>query len=249
MRTVLSQTFKEMEWIVVDGGSTDGTIELLEANNENINQWISEKDNGIYQAMNKGIRMAHGEYLLFLNAGDYLIDDKILEQIFNNIGLQADLCFGKTWFINGNLKIPIGDKESDFTFHQFISGSLPHSGGTFYKRQLFIDYGLYDEKYYMCGDVDFNMRVIFKYRCSVQNINLFISFFDGNGLSQHPDRDISWEHYYMIDKYFPRIYGSDFSSFGDSKDRRHALRIWDTINNHWFLKIIYKLFIHPFFRH
>ena len=246
LNSVVTQTYKEMEWVVVDGGSNDGTYELLKTNSDKIGQWISEKDNGVYQAMNKGIRMAQGEYLLFLNAGDTLIKDTIIEQIFNHVGLSADLCFGKTWYINGDHKSPMGNHPVDFTFHQFISDPLPHSGGTFYRRQLFLDYGLYDEKYYMSGDVDFNLRVIFKQQCSVQKIDLFISYFDGNGLSQHPNKDIHWEFGYYINKYYPRILGSDYTTFGNSKDRRHALKIWDTINSNWYIRIPYKLFLRPF---
>lgn len=248
MQSVVSQTFKDLEWIVIDGGSTDGSKELIEKNSDKISHWVSEKDNGIYQAMNKGIRLAQGEYLLFLNSGDYLTEDTIIEQVFKDDGVTADLCFGHTWYVKGDYKSPMGMPPADFTFYQFIAGSLPHSGGTFYKRQLFLDYGLYDEKYYMCGDIDFNMRVIFKHRCTVQKKELFISFFDGNGLSQNPKRDIHWEHFYMIDKYYPRIYGSDFKSFGNSKDRSHALLLWDSINTHWYLRVPYKLFLRPYLK-
>lgn len=245
MQSVVSQTFQDMEWIVIDGASNDGSRELIEKNTDRISHWISEKDDGIYQAMNKGIRLAKGEYLLFLNSGDFLTENTIIEQVFKENKVIADLCFGHTWFIKDDYKAPMGMPPANFTFYQFIAGSLPHSGGTFYRRQLFLDYGLYDEKYYMCGDIDFNLRVIFKHRCTVQKTELFISYFDGNGISQNPSRDIHWEHFYMINKYFPRIYGSDFKSFGNSKDRSHALRIWDSIHTHWYMLIPYKLFLRP----
>ena len=246
--SVIAQTYKDMEWIVIDGGSTDGSKELIEVHSDNISHWISEKDNGVYQAMNKGIRMAQVEYLLFLNSGDYLTENTIIEQVFINEELTADLCFGHTWFIQGERRSPMGNHSSDFTFNQFISDPLPHSGGTFYRRQLFLDYGLYDEQYYMSGDADFNLRVIFKHQCSVQKIDLFISYFDGNGLSQHPNIDINKEVFYMYNKYYPRLFGSDIKTFGSSKDRRHALRIWDTINAHWYFRIPYKLFLQPFIK-
>lgn len=249
MKSVVSQTFKNMEWIVIDGGSTDGSKELIEKNSSYITHWISEKDNGIYNALNKGIGFAKGDYLLFLNSGDYLSEDSILEQVFCGIGLSADLCFGYTWYVKDGIKSLMGTHKEDFTLFQFLTGPIPHSGGTFYRRKLFLDYGLYDEKFYLCGDADFNIRVIFKYRCSIQKLELYLSYFDGNGLSQHPNKDIGWETHYMIDNNLLRVFGSDFKEFPNLKDRRHALLIWDTINKHWVLKTIYKLFIHPFFRH
>lgn len=248
MNSVVSQTFQNMEWIVIDGASTDGSRELIEENNDRISHWISEKDNGVYQAMNKGIRLSQGEYLLFLNSGDYLTENTIIEQVFQGVELTADLCFGHTWYINGEYRSAMGMHPADFTFHQFISDPLPHSGGTFYRRQLFLDYGLYDEKYYMSGDVDFNMRVIFQHRCTVQKIELYISNFDGNGLSQNPNRDIHWEFGYMMGKYYPRIFGSDYTLFGNSKDRRHALKLLDFIKSHWYFRIPYKLFLRPFLK-
>ena len=77
--SVVSQTYKDYEWIVIDGGSTDGSKELIEQYAEHISYWVSEPDKGIYNAMNKGIRQAHGEYFLFLNSGDSLCDDDIVE--------------------------------------------------------------------------------------------------------------------------------------------------------------------------
>ena len=80
--SVLSQSFKDYEWIIIDGGSTDGSKELIEQHKNHFAYWCSEPDNGIYNAMNKGVAHAHGEWLQFLNSGDWLFDSKTLDRVF-----------------------------------------------------------------------------------------------------------------------------------------------------------------------
>jgi len=80
LKSVVTQTYKAFEFLVIDGGSTDGSKELIEANKANINYWVSEPDKGIYNAMNKGIIKANGEYLLFINSGDELFSPTVLEE-------------------------------------------------------------------------------------------------------------------------------------------------------------------------
>ena len=94
--SVVSQTFKDFEWIVIDGGSTDGSKELIEQYADHFTYWVSEPDKGIYNAMNKGIRVAKGDYLQFLNSGDYLYDRTTLEKCLlpqNN----ADVIYGNLY--------------------------------------------------------------------------------------------------------------------------------------------------------
>ena len=79
LESVFSQNFRNFEYLVIDGGSNDGSKELLEKNSEKINYWVSEPDKGIYNAMNKGISFAKGEYLIFLNSGDHLKNENSLE--------------------------------------------------------------------------------------------------------------------------------------------------------------------------
>ena len=84
LSSVRAQTFRDFEQIVVDGGSSDGSVDVIRANSDWIAQWISEPDSGIYNAMNKGVRMASGDYLLFLNSGDCLASPKVLENVFQH---------------------------------------------------------------------------------------------------------------------------------------------------------------------
>lgn len=93
INSVVSQTFKDYEWIIIDGGSTDGSRELIEQYKEHLSYWCSEPDKGIYNAMNKGIRHAKGEYLNFMNSGDTFYDNEVLEKVFKE-ERKADILYG-----------------------------------------------------------------------------------------------------------------------------------------------------------
>jgi len=93
IESVWPQTFTDYEYIIIDGGSTDGSIDIIKKYSDKITYWISEKDNGIYHAMNKGIEVAKGDYCLFLNSGDWLVDKKILENVFSN-NHSEDILYG-----------------------------------------------------------------------------------------------------------------------------------------------------------
>ena len=83
INSVIAQTWKDFEWIIIDGGSTDGSKNLIEQYDKYITYWISESDKGIYNAMNKGIKIARGDYLQFLNSGDYFYNEKVIEKFCN----------------------------------------------------------------------------------------------------------------------------------------------------------------------
>jgi glycosyltransferase involved in cell wall biosynthesis len=108
MKSVLTQSCKEFEYIVVDGGSTDGGVDIIKQYEDSPNlRWLSEKDNGIYNAMNKGIKMAHGEYLHFLNSGDCLIDQDVVRKMLAEVerNNHPDIMIGSLYRLEGNKTI------------------------------------------------------------------------------------------------------------------------------------------------
>lgn len=129
--SVINQTYKEVEYIIIDGGSTDGSKNFLLDNSEKIDIWISERDEGIYHAMNKGIDMASGTYCLFLNSGDYLHNKEILqlcnEQMneFDNSNSNNLVFVGSTQ--NEKSKI-IFSPPNQFSLFHFYNNSIPHQG-------------------------------------------------------------------------------------------------------------------------
>jgi glycosyltransferase involved in cell wall biosynthesis len=107
MQSVLNQSFTQYEYIIIDGLSRDKTVDIIKKYLESYPlsiQWISEKDNGLYDAMNKGLRMAKGEFILFLNAGDTLFSSEVLAKMAAQIGPKTDVLYGETMLVDASRK-------------------------------------------------------------------------------------------------------------------------------------------------
>lgn len=156
MESVWIQEFKDFEFIIIDGGSDDGSRALIEKEANNLQYWVSEKDNGIYHAMNKGIEKAAGEYLLFLNSGDVLLEAGSLANAFSYC-FTEDIVYCD---VRNNLNGKIISFPEEIRFSYFYRYSLNHQS-SFIKRQLFIDYGLYNDSLQIVSDWEFFMRIFF----------------------------------------------------------------------------------------
>lgn len=184
--SVVSQTFKGFEWIIIDGGSTDGSKELIEEYTDKITYWVSEPDKGIYNAMNKGIKVANGEYLLFLNSGDWIIDDSVIQDFFEN-SISSDIIGGDVCLIYNDDTMPIEKSPSpeDIGFDYFFHAGLCHQS-TFIKKELFDRFGLYDERFRIISDWEFFMKVVTVYDASYDRFDRVISCFPVDGISANP---------------------------------------------------------------
>lgn len=194
-RSICAQVFDEFEWLVIDGASTDNTVDVLNNYRNRMTYFVSEPDSGRYQAMNKGISRARGEYLLFLNGGDYLADPFVLERLFRydtdnallakfRPRLQADIIFGEvitreTGFLPWPLW-PIGPRRLDRAY--FKKYSLPHQA-TFIRRRVFEQIGAYDERFESAGDYEWFMRAILANRASYEYVPLVIAVYNFAGMS------------------------------------------------------------------
>lgn len=181
IQSVFRQTYRNVEYIVIDGGSIDDSIRVVEENKENINYWISEPDSGVYSAMNKGIIYAKGEYFLFLNSGDYFINENVLENIAKEID-GTDLIYGNIKLVESSGKSWIGVYPRKLSIKHFFAGSLPHPA-TFIKKSLFEKEGSYDEKLKICGDWKFFLNSIVKHKATYKHVEQIISVFNLDGLS------------------------------------------------------------------
>ncbi|KAB1067021.1 glycosyltransferase [Tamlana haliotis] len=181
MTSVLSQTFKDVEYIVIDGGSTDGSKDYIKSHEDDLAYWVSEPDSGIYNAMNKGIDQVTGDYVLFLNSGDYLVDQFVLKKFiaFNPV---EDLVYGNTLIvINGELVLK-KMAESINSIAKCLTNTINHQT-IFYNKRLFDDGSRYDCTYKICSDWVFtNNAIIFK-NASSRHIDLEIPVYDTNGVS------------------------------------------------------------------
>jgi glycosyltransferase involved in cell wall biosynthesis len=175
--SVVNQNFKDFEYIVIDGNSTDGAKKYLENNSSYLNYWVSEPDKGIYNAMNKGIDKATGDYLLFLNSGDYFINENVLEKSIHHKDFVGDIIYGDLMLKSGIWPAP--DKLSPFFF---VKDALPHQS-TFFKKDVFEKMGLYDENYKIVSDVGFFIKCFMSENIKFQHIPIAISFFDQSGIS------------------------------------------------------------------
>jgi glycosyltransferase involved in cell wall biosynthesis len=184
IQSVINQNKNNYEYIIIDGGSTDGSVDLIKEYENQIHYWISEPDDGIFNAMNKGILKAQGGYCLFLNSGDYLADNNVLDTV-SQFHFNEDIIYGQQLVINENKLVitPFLDPEY-ITLRSFMHSTLPHQC-TFIKRELFNKIGLYNESNKIISDWEFTLIALFKYNVSLRKIDIPISVFDASGISNN----------------------------------------------------------------
>lgn len=180
IESVIGQSYEPVDFIVIDGDSTDGSKAVLERYKDRIGTIVSEPDKGIYDAMNKGIKRAKGDYLLFLNSGDYL-----LQQVLGAVSLKLNTYD----VISGNIVIEDEkgvqhrcQSQDRITWRFFSAMSLYHQA-TFISKKAFDTYGLYDDTFRLGGDYEFFIRLFFKHNASYHHISDFISYFKADGIS------------------------------------------------------------------
>lgn len=195
VESVLAQSTHDFEYIVVDGASTDGSVKYLSANSQlsTINfQLISEPDNGIYHAMNKGIRMAQGEYVQFINSGDILATSTVVEVMLHSVKSFYDKPSNREGIdiLYGNMLKPFKGRilrDCGFagrtpTMLDFYTGTLNHSSA-YIKRSLFETYGLYDETLRIVSDWKWYVQVIALGGVVPVYVDVDVTVFDMNGIS------------------------------------------------------------------
>jgi glycosyltransferase involved in cell wall biosynthesis len=180
LNSVFEQTHQGYEYVVVDGGSTDGGKELIEQHQDKFANWVSEPDNGIYNAMNKGLAKVTGDVVLFLNSGDRLYDANVLERVLAH-GLDGD-------FNYGDLLMEDGDKQwlkkypEEVTAKYLINAALPHQG-LFIKKEVFDNHGGYNEDYRIVSDWLHYAELFVAKKATFKRIPFPVSVFDRSGIS------------------------------------------------------------------
>lgn len=177
-----NQSFSDFEHIVIDGASTDGSVDVIKRYANKLAYWVSEPDSGIYNAMNKGILKAKGDYLLFLNGGDWLADD-VLCKVFSN-DYNEDFIYGNFTYVYRDNKTRYREFEDEINFTTVFNDSLGHQS-TFIKRSLF-DKELYREDYKIISDWIFFVKYIIQDEASTRHVDLNIAFFNDYGVSTKP---------------------------------------------------------------
>jgi glycosyltransferase involved in cell wall biosynthesis len=244
IESVIAQTFKKIQYIIIDGGSTDGSVDVIKEYADNINYWVSETDNGYANAHNKGIKQSTGDYLLFLNSGDYLSETTVLSDAFK-YSFDEEIIYGDLYFETAGADFVLKEYPSKLTFDFFFSHneSLPHPS-SFIKKSLFLKVGLYGEKLKIVNDWEFWMKAIFLHQATYKRIPVAISVFNTEGMSSQFQNQklLKSERDEVFEKYFSGFvddYRKFYAEIADINSRFNAERA--AINSNIFIKILRKL--------
>ena len=173
--SILSQTYHDIDYIVVDGGSQDGTVDIIKEYEKRFDgrmRWISEKDNGIYDAMNKGIRMAKGGLIGILNSDDFFTSDDVLYTVAENLTEDLDAVYGDIHFVQpDNLNKCVRYYSSrNFRPWAVRFGYMPAHPSFYIRRCIYERYGLYSLEYKIAADFDMIVRLFCKYKIRAKYI-------------------------------------------------------------------------------
>jgi glycosyltransferase involved in cell wall biosynthesis len=176
IESVVNQTCTDFEYIIIDGGSTDGSVDLIKEYAGRIDYWVSERDRGCYHAMNKGAKIAQGEYVIFMNSGDSFYTNDVIDAFVKENPTEDVLC--------GDMFLSLGCVNyvpTELTFRYFYEGNLPHQA-CFIKTSLQKKYP-YNENLKIVSDYEFFLRILILENGTFRKINKIISYFDFNGIS------------------------------------------------------------------
>ena len=245
IESVIHQSYRDFEYIVIDGGSTDGSADVLQEYDDQITYWVSEKDDGIYNAMNKGIAQAKGDYLNFMNSGDCFFADNILEKV-SSYKSSADFIVGKDYHFNESIHQGHASVQPSRTtmIHFFVS-TLDHQS-CFIKRELFNN-SPYREDYRLVSDWIFFTEKIVGEGKHVDFIPDIVCRREEGGLSEQQWEKNRREINTWLHNYLPIGVFNDYSTLA-KLDRMTLYRLFDMCDNDrkrkvltYFIKLINKL--------
>ncbi|RRV00060.1 glycosyltransferase [Stutzerimonas xanthomarina] len=208
--SVLGQKYSNVEYIIIDGGSTDGTLDILRRYEGLIEYWVSERDSGIYDAMNKGAEIASGDWICFMNGGDLFFDDRVIHKIAESITPTSQVCFGKSLSTYEDMQVvryeDFGSSERDFYLTK-----MPNHQAIFIRKDKYksVRYSL-DYRY--CSDTDYLRRVFDEAAyCEYPG---FVSRFELGGVSNYYGKFSVYRA--MVKEYRMLGYGYFYSFFAHS---------------------------------
>lgn len=193
IQSVIAQNYDNVEYIIIDGGSNDGTVDIIKKYEDKIDCWISERDEGIYDAMNKGIDVASGDWINFMNAGDGFYDSEILKKIFLNKDLE-------------NYDVIYGDVNNIYDSYSYIKKALRIDnikyGMAFCHQSSFVSKKLYQQNkfnkhYSICADYNFFLN-IYNYKYKFKQIPIIIANFQCDGISSNQEYKLLYEKYKIL---------------------------------------------------
>jgi len=202
-QSIVAQTSRDFEWVVIDGGSTDGTVDILNKYKDHIDVFVSEPDKGIYNAMNKGIRLAHGEWLNFMNGGDEFADKDVVADFLAYDTSDVDIVYGNCNTISATGKISLKKFCDVLNKNFFYNGITINHQASFIRHLLFDKYGMYSEEYKLVSDWE-KWIVFAENNCIFQHWNRTVSNFYLGGTSDKLQHLHNEEIRYICLKYFTK---------------------------------------------
>jgi glycosyltransferase involved in cell wall biosynthesis len=175
IESIRTQDHKDIEYIVVDGNSKDGTVDIIKSYRSFISKWISEQDKGIYDAMNKAIRMATGEVVGILNSDDFYFNNQILSQVANAFSdLSVDAVFGDLVFVDPNNLNKVVRTYSSAKWHpdKFARGFMPPHPTVFVRRKYYEQFGLFKTDYKIAADYELLIRFLYVHKLNYRYLPL-----------------------------------------------------------------------------
>jgi len=208
--SVLNQTYDNIEYIIIDGASTDGTLDIIRLYKDRIDKLISEPDKGIYDAMNKGLANAMGDYVLFMNSGDEIYSPQTVAQVFATTD-NADIYYGETEMINDKGE-SLGQRRhkapAQFNWRSFKYGMSVSHQAIYIKRVLVEPY---DPRYQLSADIDWIIRAAKKAK-TIINVNQYVAKYLVGGMSKAKHRQSLLERFDIMKRYY-RLLPTVFNHF------------------------------------
>lgn len=237
IESVVSQTYDDFEFIIIDGGSTDGSAEIIHEYVDSIDYWVSEKDRGIYHAMNKGVAQAHGDYCIFMNSGDVFYDKRVLNEVSNS-NANEDIIVGKVVIDDQDNIISPPPKSGELTLYHLYSGAIPHQG-SFIRTELLKKYP-YDEDLKISSDWKFFVQTLILDNCSIRYLDVYIARYDTDGFSSANPKLMRQEKDEILKALFPPRVIADYQCMKASECLTQTLT--PRLKKHYVVdKLLYRI--------
>ncbi|MGA9648891.1 glycosyltransferase family 2 protein [Pedobacter sp.] len=203
INSVINQTYKKIEYIIIDGKSTDGTLDIVEKYSNQISKIVSEPDKGIYDAMNKGLALATGDYVLFMNSGDEIYDEHTVQEVFDS-SPGADIYYGETEMYDGNWE-SLGRRRHEapeqFDWTSFKYGMNISHQAIYIRKSILTPYDL---KYKYSSDIDWIIKAA-KKSSNIVNVHRYVAKYLVGGMSKKKHRESLKERFQIFTKYYGLI--------------------------------------------
>lgn len=244
LNSLACQTCKDFEHVIIDGHSADGSKEIIEKYAKSVPYhvcWVSEKDNGIYNAMNKGIKLANGEYIQILNSGDCLASCDVVEDMLNKLNSficdkqQPGIMYGNMIKIKENGKVVEKSTYTEYSLRQFYSSTLNHDCA-YIKRDLFDKYGYYDESLRIVSDWKWYLQAIGLGHVKPIYVNIDVTLFDAGGISETNLTLRNKERRMVLEDVLPPAILWDYDHHAFDAEQMNRLRRWHLYGVVWFME-------------